>query len=192
MSLTTLCIYGGQCSSPGGCMLRLIPLTPQLQAEKWLTTLWIERGGGERLWRASDSEELVGGQSQWQTSTSFALGYWSQFIINNLHNGWSATFQVKPNQSCFFHQPECSVLGIATHAPLHAVLGSNLHGPRRPSLTVMAPKLPLVCLSPYDNSNHTCSSRDSRSLLEPLKWQWTSDILPILPGFWCSFEYRII
>ena len=156
-----------------------------------LTTLCIERG--ERLWRATDSEELVGGQSQWQTSNSFTLCYRPpQFIINDLHNGGSATFCIKPNQSRFLHQPKCSVLGIATHAPLHAVLGSNLHGPRRPSLTVMAPKLPLVCLSPYDNSNHTCSSRDSRSLLEPLKWQWTSDILPILPGFWCSFEYRII
>ena len=134
-------------------------------------------------WRVYDCEELVGGQSLWQTSTSFTLCCWSQFIINDLHNGRSAPFCIKPNQPCFLHQPKCSVLGITTHPPLHAGLVGNLHAPRRPSLTVMAPKLPLVCLSPYDNSNHTCSSRDNRSLLEPLKWQWTSDILPILPGF---------
>ena len=110
-------------------------------------------------------------QSDWgrDTSTRSALGYWPpEFIIDDLHNGRPTPFQVKPNQSCFFHQPKCSVLGIATHAPFHAVLVGNLYVPRSPSLTVVTPKLFLVYIPPYYQPHHTGCSRDSRSPLEPL------------------------
>ncbi len=102
-------------------------------------------------------------------SRSTALLNWThQFIIDDLHYRGSATFQVKPNQSCFLHQTKCSVLGIATDSPLHAVLGSNLYVSRCPSLTAVPPKLFLVCNPPYNQPHHTSCSRDSRSLLEPL------------------------
>ena len=126
-------------------------------------------------------------------SRSFALLNWThQFIIDDLHNRGSTTFQVKPNQACFFHQPECSVLGIATDSPLHAGLVGDLHGSRCPSLTVVPPKLPLVCNPPANQSHHGSWSRDRRSSLKPFHRQRTPDILIILPGFWCSFEYRRI
>ena len=102
-------------------------------------------------------------------SRSTALLNWThQFIIDDLHYRGSATFQVKPNQSRFFHQPECSVLGIATYPPLLAGLVGDLYLSRCPSLTVVTPKLFLVCISPYYHSHHSSCSRDSRSLLEPL------------------------
>ena len=134
-------------------------------------------------------------QSDWgqDTSTRSALGYWSlELIIDDLHERGSATFQVKPNQPCFLHQPECRVLGITTYSPLLAVMVGNLYVSRCPSLTVITPKFTLVCNPPYNQPHHTSCSRDSRSLLEPLQGQWTPDIFLILPGFWCSFEYRRI
>ena len=101
-------------------------------------------------------------------SRSTALLNWThQFIIDNLHYRGSAAFQVKPNQPCFLHQPKCSVLGIATHTPLHAGLVGDLHGFRCPSLTVVTPKFTLVCNPPYDDSHDSSCSGDSRSHLEP-------------------------
>ena len=103
-------------------------------------------------------------------SRSTALLNWThQFIIDDLHYRGSATFQVKPNQSRFFHQPECSILGIATHTPLLAGLVGNFYVSRCPSLTVVTPKLFLVCIPPYYHSHHSSCSGDSRSLLEPLQ-----------------------
>ena len=100
-------------------------------------------------------------------STAF-LNWTHQFIIDDLHYRGSATFQVKPNQPCFLHQPKCSVLGIATYPPLLAGLVGDLYGSRCPSLTVITPKFRLVCNPPNNHSHHSSCSRDSRSPLEPL------------------------
>ncbi len=125
-------------------------------------------------------------QSDWgqDTSTRSALGCWlPEFIINDLHNGRPATFCLKPNQPCFFHPPECSVLGITTYAPLHAGLVCDLDGSRCPSLTVVPPKPFLVSNPPNNQTHHTSCSGDSRSPLEPLQGQRPPDIFLILPGF---------
>ena len=114
-----------------------------------------------------------------------------ELIIDDPHDRRSAPFCIKTNQPCFLHLPKRIVLRIAADSPLHAVLSSNLHGPRCPSLTIMTPKLLPVCLPPDDNSNHTCSSRDSRSFLEPFQWQRTSDKFLVLPRIQDSFVARI-